>query len=118
MMDLHARTLDEFGELLRHEGEEYAFVLEGEVMLHTDIYAPLSLKAGESIYFDSSVGHAFLNAGSGNARILNIASHVLDSSEVSTLAAQHLVSMAAPRSPAGARAGARPKALPKRKPRA
>jgi quercetin dioxygenase-like cupin family protein len=38
------------------------------------LYAPLRLKPGESVYFDSNVGHAYLNAGEGLARILIIAS--------------------------------------------
>ena len=74
VMDLHARSLDEFETLLRHDGDELAFVLEGEVMVHTDIYEPLRLKKGESVYFDSRTGHAYVNAGEGTARILCIAS--------------------------------------------
>jgi len=77
MMDLHAASIGEFHELLRHEGEEYAYVIEGEVILHTDAYAPLHLSPGDAVYFDSRVGHAFVNAGKGNARILNIASHAI-----------------------------------------
>ena len=42
--ELHARSLEEFGELIRHPGEEYAFVLEGEVDLYTSLYAPVRLK--------------------------------------------------------------------------
>ena len=56
--DLRAHTLEEFGELIRHPGEEYAFVLEGEVELHTSLYAPVRLKAGDSIYFDSGLPSA------------------------------------------------------------
>lgn len=74
MMQLHARSVKEFDDLLRHEGDEFAIVLEGEVELHTEVYHPLRLKVGESVYFDSSVGHVYLNAGPGPARILTIAS--------------------------------------------
>jgi transcriptional regulator with XRE-family HTH domain len=75
LMELHAHSLDEFADLLRHSGEEYAYVLEGEVILHTELYAPLRLKQGESIYFDSRMGHAYLNAAKSVARILIIASN-------------------------------------------
>lgn len=75
IMELHARSLDEFDGLLRHSGEEFVLVLEGEVELRTDLYAPLRLKIGESIYFDSNMGHAYLNAGTGAAKILIIASN-------------------------------------------
>lgn len=73
IMELHARSLNEFEELLRHEGDEFAYVLEGEVELHTEVYAPLKLKVGDSVYFDSSVGHAYLNGGDGPAKIIAIA---------------------------------------------
>ncbi|MCE2659854.1 MAG: helix-turn-helix domain-containing protein, partial [Rubrivivax sp.] len=39
-----ARTLAEFGDLLRHSGEEFSVVLEGAVMFHTELYAPVLLQ--------------------------------------------------------------------------
>lgn len=70
--ELHARSLEEFGELIRHPGEEYAYVLEGEVDLHTSLYAPVRLKAGDSIYFDSGMGHAYIAASEGPCRVLSL----------------------------------------------
>lgn len=70
--EIRAKTLDEFGELVRHSGEEYALVLEGEVELHTDMYAPVRLKTGDSIYFDSGMGHAYLKVGDERCRVLSI----------------------------------------------
>jgi transcriptional regulator with XRE-family HTH domain len=72
--ELHARSLEEFGELIRHPGEEYAFVLEGEVDLYTSLYAPVRLKVGDSIYFDSGMGHAYIAAGEGPCRVLSLCS--------------------------------------------
>jgi len=72
--DIHARSLSEFSEMIRHPGEEYAFVVEGVVELHTDLYAPVRLEAGDSCYFDSGMGHAYLNAGQGPCRLLTICS--------------------------------------------
>jgi len=72
--ELHARSLEEFGELIRHPGEEYAYVLEGEVDLYTSIYAPVRLKPGDSIYFDSGMGHAYIAAGEGPCRVLSLCS--------------------------------------------
>jgi transcriptional regulator with XRE-family HTH domain len=72
--EVRARSLAEFGELIRHAGEEYAFVLEGAVDLHTDLYAPVRLEAGDSIYFDSGMGHAYIAAGPGRCRVLSICS--------------------------------------------
>jgi transcriptional regulator with XRE-family HTH domain len=72
--EMRARTLGEFGELIRHEGEEYAFVLDGTVEFHSELYAPLTLHKGDSIYFDSGMGHAYLKAGPGVCRVLSICS--------------------------------------------
>jgi transcriptional regulator with XRE-family HTH domain len=72
--ELHARSLEEFGELIRHPGEEYAYVLEGEVDLYTSAYAPVRLRAGDSIYFDSGMGHAYIAAGEGPCRVLSLCS--------------------------------------------
>lgn len=74
IMELHASTLTQFGALLRHEGEEFAYVLEGTVDLHSEVYAPLRISAGESVFFDSQVGHAYLRVGETPARLLTIAS--------------------------------------------
>jgi transcriptional regulator with XRE-family HTH domain len=70
--ELHARSLEEFGELIRHPGEEYAFVLEGDVDLYTSLYAPVRLKTGDSIYFDSGMGHAYIAASEGPCRVLSL----------------------------------------------
>lgn len=70
--EVRARSLEEFGELVRHEGEEFAFVLEGAVDLHTSVYAPVRLEAGDSIYFDSGMGHAYVAVSEGPCRVLSI----------------------------------------------
>lgn len=83
--DVRARSLQEFGDLIRHSGEEYAYVLEGAIELHTDLYAPVRLEAGDSIYFDSSMGHAYIAAGAGPCRVLSVCS----ASESQLYAASH-----------------------------
>ncbi len=72
--ELHAHSLEEFGELIRHPGEEYAFVIEGEVDFYTSMYAPVRLKGGDSIYFDSGMGHAYVAASAGRCRVLSLCS--------------------------------------------
>lgn len=72
--EIRARSLDEFSEMIRHPGEEYAYVLEGTIQLHTDLYAPLTLEKGDSVYFDSGMGHAYLAAAPGPCRLLTICS--------------------------------------------
>lgn len=72
--EIRARSLDEFSEMIRHPGEEYTFVLEGKLELHTKLYAPVALETGDSIYFDSGMDHAYVNVGSGRCRVLSICS--------------------------------------------
>ncbi len=72
--DINVRSLEAFGDLIAHPGEEYAYVLEGAIELHTEHYAPVLLKAGDSIYFDSGMGHAYIAAASGRCRVLAICS--------------------------------------------
>lgn len=55
-----AKTLEEFGDLVRHSGEEFVYVIEGAAMLHTEFYEPELLKKGEGVYIDSTMGHAYL----------------------------------------------------------
>ena len=72
--DVRARSLEEFGAPVRHPGEEFAFVVEGTVAIHTEHYAPAVLKAGESMYFDSGMAHAYVAQGDGPCRVLSICS--------------------------------------------
>jgi transcriptional regulator with XRE-family HTH domain len=69
-----ARSPQEFGPLTRHAGEEFLIVLTGEIELHTDQYAPVRLKEGESVYIDSTMGHAYLSVGEGDAEVLCVCS--------------------------------------------
>jgi len=77
---VRAKTLEEFGELIRHPGEEHTYVVEGRVTLHTEFYDPLVLEVGESVYIDSNMGHAYL-AGEGceEAVVLSVCSSAEES---------------------------------------
>jgi quercetin dioxygenase-like cupin family protein len=68
MAEVRARTLEEFGPLLRHAGEEYFLVTRGRISLHTEFYAPEILEEGVGVYLDSTMGHAYLNAGDAPAK--------------------------------------------------
>jgi transcriptional regulator with XRE-family HTH domain len=74
VVELRAKTLEEFGDLVRHTGEEFIFVLEGSVEVHTSLYAPVTLSAGDSVYLDSSMGHAYVAVGEGSCRVLAMCS--------------------------------------------
>ena len=65
--------LSEAGGYSRHDGEEFVFVLAGKLSLTTEFYEPVLLEEGDSVYFDSHMGHAYLSGDGRPARILVIA---------------------------------------------
>jgi len=70
IIDVNARSVDEMGGLVRHAGEEYLYVLTGTMELHSDLYAPLPLTQGDSVYFDSGMAHAYVRTSDGPCRVL------------------------------------------------
>ncbi len=76
---IRAHSASEFGELVRHHGEEFIYVLEGEIEIHTEFYDPVALKTGQGIYLDSSMGHAYVVAeGFDEALVLGVCSSADD----------------------------------------
>jgi transcriptional regulator with XRE-family HTH domain len=72
---IRTTSLDEFGDLVRHSGEEYIHVLEGKIVVHTEFYDPVILDQGEGIYIDSNMGHAYVAAeGCDEALVLGVCS--------------------------------------------
>lgn len=71
---IRAKNVHEFGELVRHSGEEYLYVLSGAVKVHTEFYDPIVLGTGESIYIDSSMGHAYVAENCDEAVVLAVMS--------------------------------------------
>ncbi|EJL25234.1 putative transcriptional regulator [Caulobacter sp. AP07] len=67
-----ARSLEEFGDLLRHDAEEFILVVQGVVEVHTEFYEPRRLNVGDGVYIDSRMGHAYLNVGDGDAWIVSV----------------------------------------------
>ena len=59
---VRAKSIEEFGELVHHSGEEYIHVLEGRMEVHTEFYDPIVLEPGQSVYIDSNMGHAYIAA--------------------------------------------------------
>ncbi|MCD9033000.1 XRE family transcriptional regulator [Luteimonas sp. Y-2-2-4F] len=81
---VRAKSLEAFGELVRHSGEEYIHVLEGRMEVHTEFYDPIVLETGESVYIDSNMGHAYIAAeGCDEVLLLGVCSsadeHLMES---------------------------------------
>lgn len=69
-----ARSIDEFPAWVRHDGEEMLIVVSGAVEVHTEYYAPAILQEGDSIYFDSRMGHRVISVGPGDAEVFWVCS--------------------------------------------
>jgi hypothetical protein len=44
--------------------------------MHLEFYAPIRLEAGDSVYFDARMGHAYVSASDEDANLLNICAGV------------------------------------------
>lgn len=71
IIDVKAESVEELGGLVRHSGEEFLYVLSGSMELHSDLYAPLPLAAGDSVYFDSGMAHGYVRT-SAACRVLSV----------------------------------------------
>lgn len=54
----------------QHDGEEFVYVLKGQIELHTDCYEPETLAEGDSFYIDSRMRHRLVNATPQVAEVL------------------------------------------------
>jgi transcriptional regulator with XRE-family HTH domain len=86
---IRSTDIAEFGEPLKHQGEEFIFVLEGTIEVHLQFYSPVKLAAGQGIYIDSTMGHAYVAKDCESALVLGVCS-----SEDPNLASE-LISLAA-----------------------
>ncbi|MFN3955144.1 MAG: helix-turn-helix domain-containing protein [Pararhodobacter sp.] len=70
MGTLKAHDIMDFDDFVRHPGQEFLLVLEGAVTVYAEGKAPVTLRQGDSLYFDSARGHLYASAGATDARIL------------------------------------------------
>jgi uncharacterized cupin superfamily protein len=71
---IRSHGIDEFGQLLHHQGEEFTFVLEGTIEAHMQLYTSVTLATGQGIYLDSTMGHAYVAKGCDSALVLAVCS--------------------------------------------
>jgi transcriptional regulator with XRE-family HTH domain len=71
---IRARDLEEFDGWVRHEGEEFLYVLTGVVRLYTEFYEPVDLRRGDSAYYDASMGHNVISVSDDDATLLWVTS--------------------------------------------
>ncbi|MFC3205542.1 helix-turn-helix domain-containing protein [Aquamicrobium soli] len=69
-----ARSRSEFDGWVRHDGEEIIVVLSGAIEVHTEYYEPVVLHEGDSLYFDSTMGHCAISVGEEDAQVFWVCS--------------------------------------------
>ena len=74
LVRLHTRDVAQFGELVKHKGEEFVYVLEGTIEVHLEFYTPVTLTVGQGIYLDSTMEHAYLAKDCESALVLAVCS--------------------------------------------
>jgi transcriptional regulator with XRE-family HTH domain len=67
---IRARSFAEFPEWVRHSGEDFVLVMEGEIDFYSEFYEVTRLAAGDSIYYDSTMGHALVSVSPEDALVL------------------------------------------------
>ena len=71
---IRARSMEEFDGWVRHDGEEFLYVLTGAITLFTEFYEPLDMKRGDSAYYDATMGHNVVSTSAEDATILWVTS--------------------------------------------
>lgn len=71
---IRARDVAEFNGWVRHDGEEFLYVLTGVVCIYTEFYEPVELRRGDSAYYDASMGHNVVSTSQDDATILWVTS--------------------------------------------
>ncbi|WP_411891869.1 helix-turn-helix domain-containing protein [Yoonia sp. SDW83-1] len=71
---VRARRMEDFDGWVRHDGEEFLYVLTGQVRLYTEFYEPVELKRGDSAYYDAAMGHNVVSISQEDATILWVTS--------------------------------------------
>lgn len=73
---VRARSMDEFDGWVRHDGEEFLYVLTGVIRLYTEFYEPVEMRRGDSAYYDATMGHNAISISAEDATILWVTSLV------------------------------------------
>jgi len=71
---IRARRAEEFDGWVRHDGEEFLYVLTGTIRLITEFYEPVDMRRGDSAYYDATMGHNVISTSEEDATILWVTS--------------------------------------------
>ncbi|RME13800.1 MAG: XRE family transcriptional regulator [Alphaproteobacteria bacterium] len=67
---VRARAFEEFDGWVRHDGEEFLYVLTGAIRFISEFYEPIEMRRGDSAYYDASMGHNVISISEEDATVL------------------------------------------------
>jgi transcriptional regulator with XRE-family HTH domain len=70
MTTVVARAVEDYPEWARYEAEVFIHVLKGTLVVHSQIYEPVRISAGDSMYYDASTPHLWISEGDEDAEVL------------------------------------------------
>ena len=65
-----ARSLEDYPTWARSDGEIFLMVISGRMELHSEIYEPLELGPGDSVYYDARSSNAWISVGDTDAEVV------------------------------------------------
>ena len=71
---VRARAMEEFDGWVRHDGEEFLYVLTGVIRLFIEGHEPVDMRRGDSAYYDAALGHNVISISAEDATILWVTS--------------------------------------------
>ncbi|OUS08591.1 transcriptional regulator [Rhodobacterales bacterium 52_120_T64] len=71
---VRARSIEEFDGWVRHDGEEFMYVLSGVISFYSEFYEPIEMTRGDSAYYDAGMGHNVTSVSQEDAVILWVTS--------------------------------------------
>lgn len=63
MTTVVARSIDAYPEWAKYDAELFLHIVSGTLIVHSQIYEPLRLEAGDSMYYDASTPHLWVSEG-------------------------------------------------------
>ncbi|GLQ72564.1 transcriptional regulator [Vibrio sp. vnigr-6D03] len=67
---IRARNFEDYNDWVRHDGEEFLLILEGDVLFFSEFYEPVPMTVGDSVYYDANMGHMLVSTSDEDAQIL------------------------------------------------
>ncbi len=71
---IRARNFDDFNGWVRHEGEEFLYILSGVVEFYCEHYEMIEMRRGDSAYYDATMGHNLISVSREDAEVLWVTS--------------------------------------------